>query len=88
MIALLEGIGLGFVVLTLVYILVSIYARSVHREKLEKQFDEGTEFGTREEFVEKGLQAYAHSLRRRLILLVYFVPLVAVAVIVYLVNSN
>ena len=88
MIAILEGLALGAVVLTLVYLLVSIYARSVQREKLEKQFDEGTEFGTREEFVARGMQAYAHSLRRRLILLVYIVPAAAIIGIVWLVNSN
>lgn len=88
MIAILEGLALGAVVLTLVYVLVSIYARSVQREKLEKQFDEGTEFGTREEFVEQGMQAYAHSLRRRLILLVYIIPALAIIGIVWWVNSN
>ncbi len=32
---------LGFVVLTVVYLVVSIYSRSVRREKLEKQWDAG-----------------------------------------------
>jgi hypothetical protein len=38
--------------------------------------------------VEKGLQAYQHSLRRWLILLVYVIPTAAVAVTIYLVNYS
>lgn len=88
MIAILEALVLGALVLTVVYVLVGIYARSVRRERLEKEWDAGGVPGEREAFIEQGMAAYAHSLRRRLILLVYVIPALAVAVIVYLVNSN
>jgi Ca2+/Na+ antiporter len=84
MVGILEGLALGFVVLTAVYLLVSVYSRSVHRERLEKEFDSGGIAGDREAFIAAGLAAYAHSLRRKLILLVYFIPALAVAVIIYL----
>ena len=88
MIAILTFAVIGFLILTAVYLLVSVYSRSVRREKLEKQFDGGDLPGDRDAFVEKGMQAYEHSLRRWLILLVYVIPIATVAVTVYLVNYN
>ncbi len=91
MIAILRLAVFGFVTLTLVYVLVSIYSRSVRREKLEKSWDtdparEGSATDEREAYIEEGMQAYNHSLRRKLILLVYVVPTLVVGVTVYLVN--
>ncbi|MCA3447027.1 MAG: hypothetical protein INF93_09960 [Rhodobacter sp.] len=88
MIAILTFAVIGFLVLTVIYLLVSVYSRSVRREKLEKEFDGGDFAGDRDAFVEKGLQAYQHSLRRWLILLVYVIPAAAVAVTIYLVNYS
>lgn len=82
----LEALALGFVVLTLVYLLVSVYSRSVRREHLEKVFDAGGIAGDRDAFIEAGMRAYAHSLRRKLILLVYVIPILLVGVITWYVN--
>lgn len=91
MIGLIRLAIVGFVLLTVVYVLVSIYSRSVRRERLEKEWDtdpanEGRLPDERTAFIEAGMQAYRHSLRRRLIVLVYVVPLAAAAVTAYLVN--
>ncbi len=66
---------LGFVVLTVVYVIVSLYSRSVRREKLEKEFDEEVQTGDRDAFIEAGMAAYQGSLRRKLIWGVYIIPL-------------
>jgi len=76
---------------TIVYVLVSIYSRSVRRERLENEWDtdparEGLPRDERDAYIEAGIEAYRHSLRKRLIWLVYIVPLVAISVIVYVVN--
>ncbi len=84
----------GFVALTITYVLVSIYSRSVRREKLEKSYDSGEATQDipddikpdRESFVAAGMEAYEKGLKRRLIWLVYVVPTVALAATVYLVN--
>jgi hypothetical protein len=78
----------GFAGLTLVYVLVSVYASSVRREALEKEWDDGDRVEDRDGFIATGLQAYRHSLRRRLILLVYIVPAVVVPVTIYFMNFN
>lgn len=80
-----------FVVLTVVYLIVSAYSASVRRERLENQWDtdpayEGGTEADRAAFVEAGMDHYRHGLRRRLILLVYVLPMVAFAIIVYVVN--
>ena len=77
---------IGFVVLTVIYVSLSFYSRSVRRAKLENQWnDEGRE-GDRDAFVREGLEDYDHSLRRKLILGVYIVPICAVLLILYLTN--
>ena len=76
----------GFVGLTIVYWLVSIYSRSVRRETLEKRFDAGDVEGDRDAYIEAGMESYEKGLRKRLIWLVYIIPMVAMALTIYLVN--
>ena len=85
---------MAFVLLTVVYLLVSIYSRSVRREKLEKAWDEwdgpprleGTTNSDRDAYIEAGMKAYRGSLRRKLIWLVYIIPMAVVMATVYAVN--
>jgi hypothetical protein len=78
----------GFVVLTIVYGVVRAYARSVEEERLETQFDGGGVPGLRENFIRDGMARYDHSLRKRLILGVYIVPVVLIVIIAVVVNHN
>ena len=77
---------IGFVLLTIVYLIVAMYSRSVRREKLENKFDAGDVEGDRDTYITDGMQAYEKGLKRRLIWLVYIVPAVIVITTVYLVN--
>ena len=81
---------LGFVVLTVIFICVSLYSRSIRRERLEKDWDanppEGADAAGRSAYVEQGMAEYFSGFRRRLVLLVYVVPTVVVGVIFYLTN--
>lgn len=86
MIAVLRGLFLILVALTVVYVCLSLYSRSIRKEKLEKEWDEVVRTGDRDDFVRAGLREYRGSLRRKLILGVYIVPLIAFAVIFYVVN--
>ena len=78
----------GFIGLTVLYGLLSVYFRSVHREALENRFDAGGEAGLREDFVRQGMVVYDHSLRKRALRLVYVVPVVLVVAIAYVVNHS
>ena len=88
MFALARLLGMGLIVLTVVYICLSLYSRSVRREKLETEWDEDGRTGDRDAFVQQGLQDYDHSLRRKLILGVYVVPILVVSAIIYLTNFH
>lgn len=76
--------------LTVVYWLLAIYARSTERERLEKHWDAAPPEGEadRDAYIAAGMAKYEKSLRRKLIWLVYIVPMAAVGVIIYIVNAQ
>lgn len=82
----------GFVLMSIAYGAISLYSRSVRREKLEKHWAEDqpgdVESAARDAYIEAGMKAYHQGLRRKLILLVYILPTIAVAAILYLTNAN
>lgn len=88
MLALLRLLGIGFVVLTVIYAALSLWSRRVRRRKLEAEWNEAQGPGGRAAFVEAGLAEYDQSLRRKLILGVYVVPLCLIGLIVYLTNFH
>lgn len=88
MVAMFRLMFIGFVLLSVVYIVLSIYARAVKRRALHEAFAQSGASGDEAEFVQQGLQDYQKRLRRRLILGVYVVPLSVVALMVYLTNFH
>ena len=76
----------GLAVLTAIYVILSIWSRSVRREKLEEEWDGEIRTGDRDAFIEEGLRAYDRSLRRKLILGVYVIPVLFVIGMIYLMN--
>ena len=90
MISLIRLMIFAFVGLSVVYLLVSAYSRSVRREKLEKRWDaeppEGQGVAERTAYIDAGMRDYERGLKKRLIWLVYIIPMIAFAVIIYLVN--
>lgn len=91
MIAMLRLLVFGFLGLSIVYLAVSIYSRSVRREKLEKAWDadppEGADEAARRAYIEEGMRTYERSLRRKLIWLVYVIPICLVFLVLYLTNA-
>jgi len=80
----------GFLILGVVYVCVSIYSRSVRREKLEKEWDgEPPENATpeaRATFIKDGMADYESGLRKKLILLIFVIPPIVVGTIIYFIN--
>lgn len=77
---------MAFVVLSVFYLSISLYSRAVRKGKLEREWEEDGRQGDRDAFVKAGLVDYDSSLRRRLILGVYIIPMVIVGTILYFVN--
>ncbi|SFJ36104.1 hypothetical protein [Celeribacter neptunius] len=86
MLGFLRFLIIGFVLLTLLYGLLSIYIRSLTRERLEHEWEEEGSIGERDAYVEEGIKAYERSFRPKLLLLVYILPLIVFAAIFYVSN--
>lgn len=76
----------GFLFLAVIYFLVSIYSRSLRREKLENEWDEEVKEGDRDAYISAGMADYEGSLRKKLILLVFVIPVVVVVGLLYVTN--
>ncbi|RMH45393.1 MAG: hypothetical protein D6688_06440 [Alphaproteobacteria bacterium] len=85
MVAALRLLVFGFLFLSVIYLVARAYARSVHREALEKEWAEHPK-GDRDQFVEEGMRAYERSLWPRLLLAIYVVPTVLILVAIIVVN--
>lgn len=89
-------IRLGAVVIAIeaaLYVVLSIYLRSLQRERLEEAWDadnpgRGGDSPARRAFVERRMARFHKTLRARLVALVLVLPLVAIMVIVYTVNYD
>lgn len=79
---------IGFVVLTIIYVCLSFYSRSVRKGKLEAEWDEEGMTGDKDAWVQEGLEDYDGSLRRKLILGVYIIPVILMITIIYLMNFS
>lgn len=87
-VALARLIIVGFLVLTVIYLSLSFYSRSVRRTKLRQKWEEDIRRGDRDAYVRRGLKIYDRSLRRKLLWGVYILPVVTIAVVIYLVNFH
>lgn len=83
---------LGFVILSVIYLIALVYSRSVRREELEKDWD-ARHPGRRDDperrrFIDDGMAAYGSSLRVKLLWLVYILPMAAILGTAWYINSQ
>jgi len=86
MLPLLRLLFVLLIVLTVVYVLLSLYSRAVRKSKLKRHWKQKNLSVDRDTYVRRGLKKYDGSIRRKLILLVYIIPLGAIALLVYVMN--
>ena len=90
--ALVRLVVFGFLFLSVIYLALSWYSRSLRREKLENQWAEDHPEDTlseeRSAFIADGMKDYEGGLRKKLIWLVYIVPTVLVVTILVVTNTN
>lgn len=83
---LLRLLVISFLILTVVYICVVFYSRSVRKAKLREWYEEGDKSQSLDQYIQQGLREYEGSLRRKLIWGVYIVPLLLLILVIYLTN--
>ncbi|SLN56322.1 hypothetical protein PEL8287_03024 [Roseovarius litorisediminis] len=86
MLALLRLLVFGFLILSVLYVGISLWSRSVRSRKLAQEWENEGRQGDKDAYMQEGMVQYERSLRRKLILLVYIVPVTVVTVIIYLTN--
>ncbi|MDA5093414.1 hypothetical protein O2N63_04865 [Aliiroseovarius sp. KMU-50] len=90
--AFLRLIIFGYLGLTVLYWIISLYSRSVRLEWLEgewaKDHPEDSDSPERQEFLDAGMAEYHKSLRSKLIWLVYIIPTIVVIVALLVRNTN
>ena len=90
--ALVRLIVFGFLFLSVIYLALSWYSRSLRRERLENDWAENhpddSESPTRDAYIQDGMRRYESGLRKKLIWLVYIVPTVLVVAILFVTNTN
>ena len=86
MLAFLRLVVFGFLILSVIYIVVSFWSRATRRRKLEREWEVTGRPGDKETYMTEGMEQYDRSLRRKLIVLIYVVPVVAIAAIIYVTN--
>ncbi|HKL06543.1 MAG TPA: hypothetical protein VJ929_12090 [Roseovarius sp.] len=86
MLAFLRLVVFGFLILSVIYVVVSLWSRATRRSKLEQEWEASGRPGDKETYLTEGMAQYDRSLRRKLILLIYVVPVVAVSAIIYVTN--
>ena len=84
MAALAKLVVIGFIVLTVIYLCLSLYSRSVRKGKLAEWWEEEGRPGDREAYIDAGLKEYEGSLRRKLIWGVYIVPVVVILSLIHI----
>ncbi len=77
---------MAFVVMLIVYFILSAWSRSVRKGKLAEEWEEGAQTGDRQAFIDAGLAEYDSSLRKKLIFGVFIVPYLVIGLLVYIVN--
>jgi hypothetical protein len=80
----------GFLALSVIYLCVSLYSRSIRREKLEEEWDatapDDATPDMRANFVASGMTVYESGLRKKLMLLIFVIPPLVVGSIIYFIN--
>ena len=77
-----------FGILTVIYIGLSLFKRWEERRRLGAEYDtvyaDGSPDESRDDYIQRGIHSYNQSLRRKLLLGVYLVPLAVLVLLILL----
>lgn len=78
MLGLIRAIIIIFLILTVIYVILSQWSRWRERERLRDEYQAGDDLlrqtATEDEYIARGMTAYSRSLRPKLFLFVYAIP--------------
>lgn len=88
MAALMRLLIFGLIGLTLLYLGLSWHFRAQRRKRMAQDWEEAGRPGNREAYIAEGMAQYERSLRRKLLWLVYILPVSAMLLLIWLTNFN
>ena len=77
-----------FVVLVVLYLVLSLVLRLRERRRLGAEWEAGDRLVERDIYLREGMADYDHSLRTRLLWLVIVAPMAGLMLLLYLVNGS
>lgn len=77
-----------FVLLLAIYLALSLMLRLRERRRLAEEWEAGDRLVERDIFMEEGMAAYDHSLRKKLLWLVIVLPMAGLLLLLYLLNVS
>lgn len=84
MVGWIRNIIIIFAILSAVYALLTVTANIRQRQKLRSEYHGETEIESKEAFVERGLRQYNRSIRPKMLLGIYFIPMVIMGLLIWL----
>lgn len=89
MIIWLRNIIFIFLILSAIYALLSISGRYKARKRLESKYNaEGSSAESKQDYLAKGLTVYDRSMRPKLFLFVFILPILIIATLIYLAQHS
>jgi Mg2+/citrate symporter len=88
MVALMRLLIFGLIVLTGIYLGLLWYLRARRRDRMAQDWQEAGRPGDRDAYIAEGMAQYERSLRRKLLWLVYILPVTAIGLLIWLTNFN
>lgn len=79
-----RNIVIIFAILSAVYAVLTVTSNIRQRQKLRSDYHGETEIETKEAFVERGLRQYNRSIRPKMLLGIYLIPLAIIGTLIWL----
>ena len=77
-----------FLVLVVIHLGLRLWLRLRERRRLAEEWEAGPQQGTRDDFMERGMDDYDRSLRKRLLWLTIVLPMAGLILLLYVLNVS
>ena len=84
MVGWIRNIVIIFAILSAVYAVLSVTANIRERQKFRREYHNQSEVESKQDFVDHGLRKYNRSLRPKMLLGIYFIPLALACGLIWL----
>lgn len=88
MIPIIRNVIIIFLILSVIYVILTIVARIRQRDKLTADYDEEERSISKADFIADGLDEHNKKTRRKLMLRVYIIPFIIALILLWLAHTG